>query len=305
MVAVKSSTSMLKAQFDEFLRFQKNTKKASSNTLQAYIRDLSKFMDYISVKYGCQSVDQITTEIVRNFKQEMNLNGFSPSTVSRTLSAVRSMMQYYVSTGALEFNPAREIHNDKTDARPPVVLTKEEVVRLLAQPSGNDSKSIRDKAILELLYATGIKASELIDLNVGDVNLQLAFVKCEKGEKARVIPLYPIAVKALAEYINSARKMLIFNPNERALFVNLSGERMTRQGLWKLLKVYASEARIFTDITPHTLRHSFAAHLLENGADIREIQEILGHSDISSTQRYAHFLKEHHRKNYMQFHPRA
>lgn len=303
-MAVTATANMLQIQLDEFISYLKETKKASANTLQAYIRDLNKFAQYISC-LGVGSFAEISKNDVNDFKAQLKESGLSSATVSRTLSAVRSMMQYFVSLNVIDHNPAREIHNDKARKNAPVVLSNREIEKLLAQPSGKDYKSIRDKAMLELLYATGIKATELIEMNITDVNLQLSIIKCTKGEKERVIPLYPIAAKSLAEYINTARKMLILDKNEKALFVNVSGERMTRQGLWKILKVYAYEAEIYTDITPHTLRHSFAAHLLENGADIHDIQEILGHSDISSTQRYAQFLKDYHKKSYMKFHPRA
>lgn len=298
------TADILQTQIEEFISYLRDTKKSSDNTLQAYIRDLDKFYVFV-IESGLSNLTDVDKELVGEFKTKLRRSGLSSSTVSRTLSAVRSMMQYFVSLDILSYNPAREIHNDRSRKKIPRVLTSKEVEKLLSQPSGKDHKSVRDKAMLELLYATGIKASELIELDVSDVNLQLSIIRCTKGDKERVIPLYPIATKSLSEYINSARKMLVLNPDEKALFVNVSGDRMTRQGLWKILKVYASEAEIYSDITPHTLRHSFAAHLLENGADIHDIQEILGHSDISSTQRYAQFLKDYHRKNYMKFHPRA
>ena len=159
--------------------------------------------------------------------------------------------------------------------------------------------------MLELLYATGIKVSELVSLDVDDVNLSLSFIKCGSGGKERFIPVYPLALKALTNYLEFSRRLLVVHPDERALFVNVNGDRMTRQGFWKLLKQYAESAKIYKDITPHTLRHSFAAHLLENGADIHDIKEILGHADISSTQRYAQFLKDKMKNGYMKFHPRA
>lgn len=303
-MTANATANLLQIQLDEYIEYLKDTKKASNNTLQAYVRDLDKFYIYVS-ELGLSTFADVDKELVDGFKSMLNKNGLSSSTVSRSLSAVRSLMQYFVSLELLSFNPAREIHNDKARKKAPVVLTSREIEALLAQPSGKDHKSVRDKAMLELLYATGIKATELIELDLSDVNLQLSIIKCTHGQKERIIPLYPIAAKCLAEYINSARRMLVLNPEEKALFVNVAGERMTRQGLWKILKVYAHEANIYHEITPHTLRHSFAAHLLENGADIHDIQEILGHSDISSTQRYAQFLKDYHKKSYMKFHPRA
>lgn len=294
----------IKNQKENFISYVRDTKKASNNTIQAYIRDTDRFAAFCSV-IGLNSFTDVKTEHVNDYKEYMHDQGFSAASVSRALSAIRGLYQYFISLEKMDHNPAREIHNDKPKKATPVVLSIEEIERLLSQPSGKDAKSIRDKAILELLYATGIKASELIEMNVTDVNVPLSIVKCKKSGKERIIPLYPLAVKNLSEYINGARKLLVLSPDETALFVNVSGDRLTRQGLWKILKTYASSANIMTLITPHTLRHSFAAHLLQNGADIHEIQEILGHSDISSTQRYAKNLKIYHKRKYMRYHPRA
>jgi len=296
--------SELNVQQTEFIEYMRDIKKSSNNTVQAYIRDLDRFCSF-SEMVGLTSYIDVTKDHVDAYKAFLNKEGYSPASVSRSLSAVRSLLQYLVTRGDIPYNPAREIHNEKSYRCGTTILTGKEIEKLLAQPSGKDPKSIRDKAMLELLYATGLKASELIDMNINDINLQLSIVRCVKGNKERIIPIYPLAVKSLAEYINGARKLLILTPDEEALFVNVSGERMTRQGLWKIIKIYAYDAQIFTPITPHTLRHSFAAHLLQNGADIHDIQEILGHSDISSTQRYAQFLKTYHQKNYIKYHPRA
>lgn len=294
----------IKEQQNTFITYMRDVKKSSPNTVQAYVRDLDRFAAFCTT-IGLSSFTELVKEHVNDYKEYLNESGFSSSSVSRSLSAVRSLLQHMISLGEIDYNPAREVHNDKNHISVPRVLTNAEVERLLSQPSGKDAKSIRDKAMMELLYATGIKASELIDLNISDVNLSLSIIKCSKGDKERHIPLYPLAVKNLADYINGARKLLILTPDENALFVNVSGERMTRQGLWKILKTYAAEANIINEITPHSLRHSFAAHLLQNGADIHEIQEVLGHSDISSTQRYAQRLKVYHKRRYMKYHPRA
>lgn len=294
----------LQIHLDNFIDYLRDKKNSSPNTLQAYLRDINRFASFCTY-IGITSFKSINSVHVEDYKAYLNEERFSSATVSRSLSAVRSLMQFLISDGVLDSNPAREIHNDKPSKDAPVVLTNEEVERLLSQPSTKDAKGIRDRAMLELLYATGIKASELIGMNLSDVNLSLSFVKCSNGGKERIIPLYPLAVKSLAEYINGARKLLVLTPDEQALFVNVSGERMTRQGLWKIIKTHASDAKITKKITPHTLRHSFAVHLLTNGADIHEIQEILGHSDISSTQRYAQSFKIYHRRRYVKYHPRA
>ncbi len=292
------------SQYTEYIEYLKNVKKSSDNTLQAYVRDLKKFLDYAeAVKINDFAV--VSAEDVSDFKTHLNKIGLSPASVSRSLSALRSLFQYLISKGIVEHNPAREIPNDKFEKKGPQVLTAKEIETLLAQPDTSDIKGKRDKAMLELLYATGIKVSELISLNIDDVNLQLSFVRCGEGEKERFVSLYPLALRALTVYLESARKLLVLHPDEKALFVNVQGERMTRQGFWKILKSYAESAKIQKDITPHTLRHSFAAHLLENGADIHDIQEILGHSDISSTMRYAQLIKNKLNNGYIKFHPRA
>lgn len=291
-------------QFNDFISYLKDVKKSSENTLQAYERDLSKFLEFARIN-SLSSFSEVDTDTVASYKRYLAELGLSPSSVSRSLSALRSLFQYLILYGTVDHNPAREIPNDKYEKKGPQVLTSKEIELLLAQPSLDDVKGIRDKAMLELLYATGIKVTELINLNIDDINLQLSFLRCGTETKERFIPLYPIAVKSLINYLEKSRKLLVLHIDEPALFVNIAGERMTRQGFWKILKNYAESAKIFKDITPHTLRHSFAAHLLENGADIHDIKEMLGHSDISSTQRYAQFLKNKMKNSYMKYHPRA
>lgn len=292
------------SQYTEYIEYLKNVKKSSDNTLQAYVRDLNKFLDFSS-KNRISDFASVSVEDISSYKEYLTELGLSPASVSRSLSALRSLFQYLISVGVVEHNPAREIPNDKIEKKGPQVLTAKEIESLLAQPNLSDIKGKRDKAMLELLYATGIKVSELVALNIDDVNFQLSFVRCGSGDKERFVSLYPLALRALAVYVDSARKLLVLHPDEQALFVNIQGERMTRQGFWKILKSYAASAKIKKDITPHTLRHSFAAHLLENGADIHDIQEILGHSDISSTMRYAQLIKSKLNNGYMKFHPRA
>ena len=235
----------------------------------------------------------------------MTNSGKSPATVTRSLASIKSFYAYLQSKGILEQNPVLSIHVVKAEKKLPQILSGKEVELLLDQPKQTDLKGYRDKAMLELLYATGIRVSELIALNVDDVNLSVDFVRCSSGNKQRVIPLYPAAVRALDAYLNEVRPNMIADPNETALFVNLYGERMSRQGFWKIIKHYQQTAGIEKDITPHTLRHSFAAHLLENGADLKSIQEMLGHSDISSTQIYAQLVKQNLKSVYNKFHPKA
>jgi integrase/recombinase XerD len=221
------------------------------------------------------------------------------------LASLKGFFHRLVDTGVLTENPAAHVTAGKIEKKLPQVLTGKEVERLLAQPKCNDMKGYRDKAMLELLYATGIRVTELISLNVTDVNLAGSFIRCESKGKERIIPLYPAAVDALAVYMQNIRPKMIADIDEQALFVNVSGDRMSRQGFWKIVKTYQEKAHIDKDITPHTLRHSFAAHLLENGADLRSIQEMMGHSDISSTQVYAQLVKQNLKSVYNKSHPKA
>lgn len=294
----------LVSQLNNFFVYLREVKKSTDNTFQAYKRDLDKFLDYASVNNISDFCD-VDTDVVNDFKQYLASKGLSASSVSRTLSSMRSLFQFLVSNGICDNNPAKAVHNDKVEKKELMVLTSKEVETLLSQPDVTDIKGMRDKAMLEILYATGIKVSELIGLQLDDFNIQLSFIRCGNGDKERFIPIYPIAAKAVSTYIEKARKLFVFDNREKALFVNVTGERMTRQGFWKILKAYAVSAGIKKTITPHTLRHSFAAHLLENGADIHDIQLILGHSDIASTQRYAQYLKEKMKNSYIKFHPRA
>ena len=301
---VGCANNNLITQLNSFFDYLRTTKKSSDNTVQAYMRDLQKFLEFAESN-NIDDLSDIDAETVSDFKQHLTEKGLLSSSISRTLSSLRSFFQFLISNGVCESNPAKSVHNDKAEKKEMVVLSTKEVDALLSQPDLSDPKGIRDKAMLEILYATGIKVTELINLSIEDFNPQLSFIRCGMGDKERFIPIYPIAAKAVMTYIEKARKLFIAGTDEKALFVNVSGERMSRQGFWKILKAYAVDAKIKKTITPHTLRHSFAAHLLENGADIHEIQVILGHSDITSTLRYAQFLKDKMKNSYMKFHPRA
>lgn len=292
------------SQLNNFFVHLKDVKKSSENTIQAYRRDLDKFIEFSNLR-AINDVTKVDFETISVFKDFLSKKGLSSSSVSRTLSSLRSLFQFLISEGVCENNPAKAVHNDKVEKKELIVLTSKEVEKLLSQPDTSDIKGLRDKAMIELLYATGIKVSELIALDVSDFNAQLSFIRCGSGEKERFIPIYPLACKAIQTYLEKSRKLFVSDSEEKSLFVNVTGERMTRQGFWKILKAYVSSAGIKKDITPHTLRHSFAAHLIENGADIHDIQLILGHSDIASTQRYTQFLKEKINNSYIKFHPRA
>lgn len=281
-----------------------NVKKASANTVASYIRDLKQYDNYVKENLG-SSVEQVSPEQATVYFAWLTNQGKSNATVTRGLASIKGFYSYLVASGAMETNPAKLIHLAKVEKKLPQILSGREVELLLAQPKCTDPKGFRDKAMLELLYATGIRVSELISLNTEDVNLLAGFIRCESGGKSRMIPLYPEAVKAIQTYMVQIRPSMIADPTETALFVNLSGDRMSRQGFWKIIKHYQQSANIQKDITPHTLRHSFAAHLLENGADLKSIQEMLGHSDISSTQIYAQIVKQNLKSVYNKFHPKA
>ena len=291
---------------DSFIKHLEVNKKSSLNTLAAYKRDLKLYEAYL---YECKcAVTAASAEMIEGFKNKLTTDGKSVATVSRCMSSVRSLYKFLCANGTTKSNPSSNIKNDKNEKKFFEVVTENEIDQLLAQPDKNDFKGMRDKAMLETLYATGMKVSELLSLNVNDVNLPLNFVRCHgenDSKHERIVLLYPKAVKELEKYITGARNYFVSNNRCDALFVNVNGDRMTRQGFWKLLKNYASDAGINKTITPHTLRHSFAAHLLENGADIHDIQTILGHSDISSTQVYAQFLRNKLQNSYVKFNHRA
>ena len=290
----------------QFLAYLKDIKKTSDNTLSAYERDLNAFFEFVSL--NDKGLLSVGSDFVEKYKKVLTKNGKSVATVSRCMSSLRSFYKYLVVSGVCDENPTVKIKNDKVEKKFFEVLSEEEIDKLLAQPDTGDFKGIRDKAMLEILYATGMKVSELMALNVSDINLKLGCVKCRNekdSSKNRVILLYPAAVKVVGEYMTHSRSYFVSNPDETSLFVNTSGDRMTRQGFWKLLKLYAKEAGIDKSITPHTLRHSFATHLLENGADINDIKDILGHADISSTNIYSEFIKSKINKSYVRFNHRS
>ncbi len=280
-------------------------KQASANTISSYMRDIRQFAGWLREREDLDVVDASQLNI-SDYLAYLQEQGKSGATVSRVLASLKNFYGYVVSTGFLEASPVTaQIHVERGEKKLPQILTGREVELLLAQPACVDAKGFRDKAMLELMYATGIRVTELIELNVDDVNLDLATVKCSGAKKTRAIPLYPAALNALSQYIREVRPGMIAEPGERALFVNINGVRMSRQGFWKILKHYQATAHIDKDITPHTLRHSFAVHLLENGADLNSVQELMGHSDISSTQMYTHMINQKLKSVYEKCHPKA
>ena len=279
-------------------------KHASQNTISSYLRDVTQFGEFLQ-RTGGVSLRDATSEMVQDYMNDAQSHGKSAASITRFLASVKAFYNYMISQGDITENPANGLSAGKLERKYPEILTSKEVELLLEQPQCVDDKGFRDRAMLELLYATGIRVSELISLNVEDVNLAAGFIRCESKGKERIIPLYHAAIKALQDYMKNVRPSLIASSDEKALFVNMNGERMSRQGFWKIIKFYQEKAGIQKDITPHTLRHSFAVHLLENGADLRSIQEMLGHADISSTQIYTHVVKRQLKDVYHKAHPRA
>lgn len=279
-------------------------KQASANTIASYMRDIRQFKQWLSVSANIDVID-VSQQHICSYFSHMSSEGRSGATVSRCLASLKNFYSYVVSSGFLEESPVYDIQVDRGEKKDPQILTGKEIELLLAQPICVDPKGIRDKAMLEVMYATGIRVTELIKLDVSDVNIDLSVIKCTGDKKTRMIPLYPAALRALVAYLDNARNALIVDPSETALFVNVSGARMSRQGFWKILKHYQNTAHIEKEITPHTLRHSFAVHLLENGADIGSVQELMGHSDISSTQIYTHMINQKIKSVYAKFHPKA
>lgn len=288
---------------NDFTNYLISDKKVSANTLQSYIRDVRQYMDYLKT-IGISSCTEVTPTTYLNYMTHLQKLGKAPTSVSRAIASTRGFYRYLCSRKLCDINPVEKVHALKSEKKLPQILTGEEIQLLLAQPSGVDFKGKRDKAMLELLYATGIRVTELVSLNIEDVNLGVGYIICRRQVKERVIPIYPRAVEALKEYITYERNSMVDDEPE-ALFINTNGTRLTRQGFWKIIKGYKEKANINKDITPHTLRHSFAAHLLENGADIKSLQEMLGHADVSSTQIYTSIIKNKINEVYKNAHPLA
>lgn len=286
--------------YEDYLRTEKC---ASDNTISSYLRDVRQFLRFLETR-GIQPAETAKGE-VEEYLRALRLQGKSTSTATRSLASLKSFFNFMVAVGHLEQNPTKYVTTEKAERKLPQILTGNEVELFLAQPECRDAKGFRDRAMLETLYATGIRVSELIGLDVDDLDLRGAVLRCGDRGHERAIPLYQTAVRALSDYLRLSRPKLVEDPGEQALFVNMNGERMSRQGFWKLVKHYQEKAGIKTEITPHTLRHSFAAHLLENGADLRSIQEMLGHADISSTQIYSRLLDRGLKSVYRKAHPRA
>lgn len=286
-----------------FLEFIKSDKKLSKNTLESYQRDILQYQEYLEEKKI--NYKEVNNENVLGYLDYLKGLDKKASTISRHLASIRLFYQYLLKNKIVKEDPTKGIQSPKIEKKAPSVLSSQEVSLLLEQPNGEGLKSIRDKAMLEVAYATGMRVTEIISLNVSDIDIESSLVTCKNENKQRIIPLGKLSLSALKEYMTIARPNMIKDDNETALFVNVNGKRLTRQGFWKIIKFYKEQAHITKDITPHVLRHSFATHLLQNGADLKSIQTMLGHSDISSTQVYMQFQDESLKNVYKKAHPRA
>ncbi len=286
-----------------FSDYLTNQKANSANTRESYLRDTLYFLEYLS-QADMEPVEA-DEQVIQGYVDHLHDLKRSPTTISRNLASVRCFYKFLIFRGWIDHNPAKGIKLEKTIKKLPQVLSGEEIEQLFSQPDITEPKGCRDKAMLELLYATGIRASELINLNIQDLNLRSGVLYCRGSKGVRSIPVYPSAVVAVSDYIYRMRGLITGPESGNALFVNLNGGRLTRQGFWKIVKGYATEAGITKEITPHTLRHSFALHLLENGASVKDIQTMMGHADISSTQVYVQLLDSHVKQVYNDCHPKA
>lgn len=294
----------MEAWLDQFMGYLECEKGLAKNSIDSYRRDLYTCIEYLRTKdMTCwQNVKQ---DHLKTFLIHLKEKGRAPATISRQLASIRSFYSYLMREYLVDRDPTLHMESPRVEKKPPRVLSVEEVEKLLNSPDGTDPSGLRDKAMLELLYASGAKVSELLSINLDEVNLSLGYVKCMNKSRERVIPLGQYAIRTIDDYMKKGRPLLHKGDHEVALFLNHHGKRLSRQGFWKLMKKYAEKAKVSTDITPHTLRHSFATHLLENGADMRSVQEMLGHADISTTGMYAHVTRSKLREVYSKSHPRA
>lgn len=298
------ASGLMEKEITAFISYLHNVKKTSNNTEMSYKRDLEKWQHFMKQK-EIHRILEVTEEAMASYIQYLEESRFAAATVSRSVASLKAFYHFLMQEGIISEDISEKLKAPKIEKKIPEIMSPEEVVRLLEQPGGDSPKEIRDKAMLELLYATGIRVTELITLKVTDVNMQMNFLICRDASKERVIPFGGAAKSALDKYLGNIRESMIEDKKSDILFANCSGQPMSRQGFWKLIKYYARKADIKADITPHTLRHSFAAHLVENGADLRSVQEMLGHSDISTTQVYAHLNHNRIREVYAKAHPRG
>jgi integrase/recombinase XerD len=289
----------------EFLNYITVERGLSRNTIEAYARDLRQFAAFLTLT-GYDSLAEIHSHTLVEYLRKLQQESMKPSSVTRKLAAIRSFFQYMLRERHLKVDPSVTIDSLKTPQRLPKVLSEREIGRLLEQPGATTPAKLRDKAMLELLYATGVRVSELVSLKLGDINMDMGYIRCfGKGSKERIVPMGGAAQNALLDYLDRARPKIVKRAAEDTLFLNHHGRKMTRQGFWQIIQAAARRVEIKTVVTPHMLRHSFATHLLEHGADLRAVQEMLGHADISTTQIYTHVTRTRLKEVYDKTHPRA
>jgi integrase/recombinase XerD len=297
----------MEEQISEFLAYLNYEKGLSANTQAAYRRDLHKLAGFLRERYDREvDVDCITKQNIMDFLTGQLEDGAATSTLARTLSSIKTFVKFLLLEEKIELNPVSDLETPRVKRSLPRVLTVTEVDRLMEQPDVLKHLGLRDRAMLELMYGTGIRVSEMLSLQKEDINMSVGFLRCMgKGMKERIVPVNQTAIDWVRRYLVRSRNYLVKNPMERTLFLNARGNKMSRQGYFKILRGYADKADIKKEVTPHTLRHSFATHMLENGADLRAVQELLGHSDISTTQIYTHLTQSRLREVYQQYFPRA
>lgn len=289
---------------DSFVLYMASAKESSYNTVVSYKRDILKYIEYLN-NNGIDKLSKTDRMTVVTYLLQMKKSGKAAATVSRSLAAIRAFYSYIIASGENMKDPTANIIPPPADKKNPEFLTAAETERLMAQPDQTGIKGMRDKAMLELLYATGIKVSEIIELTVDDINLKQGFLRCRTSTHERVVPVGKAAVLAVKQYVDKARPKLAFDDGTKYLFLNRNGTKMSRQGFWKILKGYGSGAGIKKAITPYTIRHSFAMHLLQNGADLEAIRQLLGHNEIASTKVYSKIMDTRIKQVYEKAHPRA
>ena len=304
VLKLRTRECTMETYIEGFVKYLTEIKKSSKNTILSYQRDLHKFFAYLE-DARIKEIKKVNNTSLNSYVLLMEKENFAASTVSRNIATLKAYFNYLFKQGIIHEDPAERLKAPKIEKKMPGILTVEEVTLLLNQPSGSSNKEIRDKAMLELLYATGIRVSELISLSVDDTNITSGYIRVNEGSRERIIPFGSAAKASLKNYLKNARAGMVVSADEKVLFTNCNGQPMSRQGFWKVLKQYAKRAGIEEDITPHTLRHSFAAHLVENGADLHSVQEMLGHSDVSTTQIYAKLTSNRIKEVYAKAHPRA
>lgn len=292
----------MREHIDNYINFLTVVKRSSQNTIASYKRDLIKLCIYFEGR-GQVAIADVNATDLSSYVMDLKSQGMSLATISRNIASIKSFFMYLFKQGVVTEDCTEQLKPPKIEKKAPDTLTIEEINMLLEQPSKATPKEIRDKAMLELLYATGMRVSELISLKIDDVNLAMSYIICRDSSKERVIPIEQVARAALESYINGVRQIMCEGSDY--LFTNLKGQPMSRQGFWKLIKAYAVKAGIDKDITPHMIRHSFASHLVSNGADLKAVQEMLGHSDISTTQIYLKSRQSRIKEEYEKAHPRA